>query len=113
MSPITTHVLDTRLGAPAAGVSIHLEKRDAAGGWHLLASGVANEDGRLADLLADGGLTKGHHRLSFDVGAYFEQQEVEHFYPQVAIEFNVADPAAHYHVPLLLSPFGYSTYRGS
>lgn len=113
MSPITTHVLDTRLGAPAAGVSIHLEKLDAVGGWHLLASGATDEDGRLGRLLDEGTLTKGHYRLSFDVGGYFEQQAVEHFYPQVSIEFNVANPDAHYHVPLLLSPFGYSTYRGS
>lgn len=113
MSPITTHVLDTRLGAPAAGVSVHLEKRDAVGGWRLLASGVTNQDGRIADLLESDSLTKGHHRLTFDVGAFFDQQAVEHFYPQIAIEFNVADPAAHHHVPLLLSPFGYSTYRGS
>jgi 5-hydroxyisourate hydrolase len=113
MSPLTTHVLDTRLGRPAAGIAVRLENQDAAAGWNLLASGATNEDGRIADLLDEGTLAKGPHRLTFDTGAYFKQQGVEHFYPQVTVEFNVTDPARHHHVPLLLSPFGYSTYRGS
>jgi 5-hydroxyisourate hydrolase len=113
MSPLTTHVLDIRLGRPAAGVAVGLEKQDPAGGWRLQASGSTNDDGRIVDLLAEGALTAGTHRLVFDTGAYFEDQGVEHFYPRVTVEFTVADASRHYHVPLLLSPFGYSTYRGS
>lgn len=112
-SPITTHVLDTNLGKPAASVAVRLERMDASGGWHVLASGKTNDDGRVPDLLADGGLKLGVHRLTFDTGAYFAAQRVEHFYPQVTIEFVVSELTRHHHVPLLLSPFGYSTYRGS
>jgi 5-hydroxyisourate hydrolase len=112
MSPITTHVLDTRLGAPAAGVAVVLEKLDA-GAWRPIGLGATDNDGRLTTLLAEGSLTPGRHRLTFDTGAYFQQQGVEHFYPSVTVEFEITDPAKHHHVPLLLSPFGYSTYRGS
>jgi 5-hydroxyisourate hydrolase len=112
MSPITTHVLDTRLGRPAAGVVVVLERFDA-GAWQPIGYGATNTDGRLTTLLAEGTLMASRHRLTFDTGAYFQQQQVEHFYPSVTIDFEIADPAQHYHVPLLLSPFGYSTYRGS
>jgi 5-hydroxyisourate hydrolase len=112
MSPITTHVLDPRLGRPAAGVAVSLEKLDA-GAWQVLGYGATNADGRLTTLLTAGALASGRHRITFDVGAYFQQQQVEHFYPSVTVEFEIADPGQHYHVPLLISPFGYSTYRGS
>lgn len=112
MSPITTHVLDTRIGAPAANVTVVLERYDA-GAWQPLAMGATNDDGRLPDLLKPGALSAGRHRLTFDTGKYFVRQQVESFYPSVTVEFEVADPTQHYHVPLLLSPFGYSTYRGS
>jgi 5-hydroxyisourate hydrolase len=112
MSPITTHVLDTRTGRPAAGIAVSLEKLDA-GAWQVIGSGATNDDGRLAVLLAEGALAAGRHRITFDTGAYFQRQNVEHFYPNVTVEFDIADPTQHYHVPLLLSPFGYSTYRGS
>jgi 5-hydroxyisourate hydrolase len=92
---------------------VRLEKRDAGGEWHLLGSKLTNDDGRAPDLLAEGALTAGVHRLTFDTGAYFREQAVEHFYPQVSVEFEIADLTRHHHVPLLLSPFGYSTYRGS
>jgi len=113
MSPLTTHVLDLRLGKPAARVGVYLEKRDALGGWHAVASGATNDDGRIANLLEPGTLTQGRHRLTFETGAYFDAQGVEHFFPQIAVEFEIAVVDRHYHVPLLLSPFGYSTYRGS
>ena len=112
-SPLTTHVLDIHLGKPAVGVAVRLDRMDASGGWHELANGVTNGDGRVPDLLAEGALTLGVHRLTFDVGAYFAAQRVEHFYPQVTVEFIVTELQRHHHVPLLLSPFGYSTYRGS
>lgn len=113
MSPLTTHVLDIRLGRPAAGVAVRLERKDARGVWHEFAAGATNDDGRVPDLLPEGALAPGVHRLTFDTAAYFAEQSVEHFYPQVSIEFIVTDLARHHHVPLLLSPFGYSTYRGS
>jgi 5-hydroxyisourate hydrolase len=113
MSPLTTHILDTRLGRPAAGVGVYLEKQDAAGGWQLIGSGATNDDGRLPTLLSAGKLTHGRHRLTFETGAYCEKQQVEYFYPRVAVEYEITAPDQHYHVPLLLSPFGYSTYRGS
>jgi 5-hydroxyisourate hydrolase len=113
MSPLTTHILDARLGRPAAGVRVALEKQDAAGAWQLIASGATNDDGRLPTLLSPGTLTRGRHRLTFETGAYFAQQQAEHFYPRVTVEFEITAPDQHYHVPLLLSPFGYSTYRGS
>ncbi len=109
MSAITTHVLDTARGRPAAGVAIRLE-RDA----RVLGSGATDDDGRLRDLLPAGEpLEPGAYRLVFDTGAYFAAQGTEAFYPQVAVDFEVRDGAQHHHVPLLLSPFGYSTYRGS
>ena len=112
-SPLTTHVLDIRLGKPAAGVAVCLEQRESSGEWLLVARKFTNDDGRVPDLLGEGELTLGVHRLRFDTGAYFAAQSVEHFYPQVAVEFEVTDVGRHHHVPLLLSPFGYSTYRGS
>lgn len=112
MSPLTTHVLDVRLGRPAARISVVLERSDS-GAWKPIAGGAANDDGRIADLLNPGELSPGVYRLVFDTAAYFEKQQVEHFYPQVTVEFQVSDATRHYHVPLLLAPFGYSTYRGS
>ena len=112
MSPLTTHVLDTHLGRPAAGVGVSLEKLDS-GSWQVIGYGATDDDGRVTTLLAEGALTAGRHRITFDTRRYFQQQQVEHFYPSVTVEFEVTDAAQHYHVPLLLSPFGYSTYRGS
>jgi 5-hydroxyisourate hydrolase len=113
MSGITTHVLDTSRGRPAAGVPVTLEV-EAAGGWKLLGKGITNGEGRITDLtLNDAQLIAGVYRLIFDTGKYFAGQQRNAFYPQVTIVFRIEDPAQHYHVPLLLSPFGYSTYRGS
>ena len=111
MSRITTHVLDTSLGRPAAGVSIRLE-RVAPNGPEVVGRGATDDDGRLRDLMTKE-LTAGRYRLVFDTAAYFQTQGVTGFYPEVVIDFDVRDPAQHYHVPVLLSPFGYSTYRGS
>ena len=113
MSAITTHVLDTARGRPAEGVPVVLE-RLVDGASTILGSGATDADGRLRDLLpADAPLATGTYRLIFDTAAYFRAQVVDAFYPQVVIDFQVRDGAQHYHVPLLLSPFGYSTYRGS
>jgi 5-hydroxyisourate hydrolase len=113
MSPITTHVLDVARGKPAAGVPIVLAAREANGGWREIGRGATDEDGRLKTLMKEEALAAGTYRITFDTGAYFAACGVEGFYPEAAIVFVVRDAAAHYHVPLLLSPFGYSTYRGS
>ena len=110
-SPITTHVLDTARGRPAAGVPIHLEIKDGAG-WRSLGRGVTDSDGRLRTLVS-GAIEAGVYRITFDTAAYFRGHGVDGFYPEAAIAFEVRAPGEHYHVPLLLSPYGYSTYRGS
>lgn len=113
MSAITTHVLDTARGRPAAGLPVTLEA-EAGSTWKLLGRGVTDADGRLRDLLpASTPLAAGTYRLTFDTAAYFLAQNLEAFYPEVRIVFAVRDAQQHYHVPLLLSPFGFSTYRGS
>ena len=113
MSAITTHVLDTMRGLPAMGIPVLLERAGDAG-METLARGVTDSDGRLRDLLAEGEeLAAGTYRLSFDTGAYFIATGVEGFYPEVSIVFAVREGETHYHVPLLLSPYGYATYRGS
>ena len=112
MSPLTTHILDTRLGRPAGGVAVQLEKL-VADDWQLVASGVTNDDGRIGQLLAPDGLSAGRHRMTFETRAYFDKQQIDYFYPRVTVEFEITGADQHYHVPLLLSPFGYSTYRGS
>ena len=110
MSAITTHVLDTAHGRPAAGVPIVLELDRGGGGWQELGRGQTDADGRLRTLLPEGQRpAAGVYRLTFDTAAYLDGG----FFPTVQITFTVVDPAQHYHVPLLLSPFGYSTYRGS
>ena len=113
MSPITTHVLDTSQGRPAQGLSVRLEVRSTNGRFKTLARGVTDASGRVADLLPDGHLKRGVYRLTFDTGSYFRAVKAAGFYPGVSVLFEVRDPAQHYHVPLLLSPYGYSTYRGS
>ena len=113
MSPITTHILDNSLGTPAAGVAVTLFRISEEGQSTEIGDGVTNEDGRVADLLEPGQALPGVYRLRFEVSDYFNKQNRETFYPHVEITFRVADTEAHYHVPLLLSPYGYTTYRGS
>ena len=114
MSAITTHVLDTSRGRPAAGVPVTLEARGEGGAWEELGRGFTDADGRLRDLLPpEHKLAKGSYRLTFDAAVYFAAQGAKGFYTEVSVAFVVAEGGAHYHVPLLLSPYGYSTYRGS
>ena len=112
MSQITTHILDTSAGRPAAGIDVVLSHwEDNA--WHDLAQGVTDADGRIGDWMDERLLAAGDYRLRFQTRQYFDGRGVETFYPHVEIVFTIAGDGQHYHVPLLLNPFGYSTYRGS
>lgn len=113
MHEITTHILDTSRGAPATGVHVTLEVR-AGAGWRGIGRASTDDDGRVDRLLPEGhALVPGTYRINFAIGAYFRNQGIEAFYPEAVVTFEVRDAAQHYHVPLLLSPYGYSTYRGS
>lgn len=110
-SHITTHVLDTTLGTPAAGVAVELDAH-SNGTWVHLASGVTDGQGRVKGLGPER-LESGTYRLRFNTGAYFASLTTETFFPEVALTFTLDAAQEHYHVPLLLSPFAFSTYRGS
>jgi 5-hydroxyisourate hydrolase len=110
---ISTHVLDTSIGRPAGAITVQLQRQTGAT-WTDVSRAVTDKDGRVSDLLPPAGQAgAGGYRLTFDVGEYFRARGVESFYSKVSIDFVVRDAAGHYHVPLLLSPYGYSTYRGS
>ncbi len=111
-SQLTTHVLNTAVGLPGKDISIRLQI-PVNGVWLTIAQGITNVDGRISDLLpAQNKLAHGNYKMVFDTGNYFAAQKIKGFYPEVEIQFIVFDDA-HYHVPLLINPFGYSTYRGS
>ena len=106
---LSTHVLDATAGRPAEGVAVRLEQQ-VDGEWRTTAEAHTNADGRIA-ALGDPGA--GTHRIVFDTGGYFAAAGIATFYPEVTVTFTILDPGAHHHVPLLLSPFAFSTYRGS
>ncbi len=109
MSTVSTHVLNTAIGKPAAGISVVLEAGDREGRWKQVGNGVTGSDGRITTFSKDeAALQPGVYRLKFDTSVLQPA-----FYPEIAVTFRIDDAAQHYHVPLLLSPFGYSTYRGS
>lgn len=108
---ITTHVLDTSTGLPAAGMTARLVQ-NAADTWTTLATGTTDADGRIRALGPES-LRSGLYRIEFDTASYFTTADVDFFFPEVIVTFRILDSAEHYHVPLLLSPFSYSTYRGS
>lgn len=111
---LSTHVLDAALGRPAAGVAVRLERRGDGGTWTAVGgTGHTGPDGRLAGWLPGGEPAAGVHRLTFDTGGYFAARGVTGLYPEVSITFEVRDPAGHLHLPVLLSPYAYTTYRGS
>jgi 5-hydroxyisourate hydrolase len=113
-SPITTHVLDVARGTPAVALKAILEVYTSAKEWKELGRGETNTDGRIPDLLSDGSkIAAGTYRLTFLTGPYFRSVGSEGLYPFVYVVFEVNEPSSHYHIPLLLSPYGYSTYRGS
>jgi 5-hydroxyisourate hydrolase len=113
MTRITSHVLDTAAGRPAAGLTVRLEQPGPGAGAPVpLASARTDADGRVRDWLPDG-VAAGRYRLVFETGTWFRAAGRDTLYPEVIVDFQVQDGALHYHLPLLLSPFGYSTYRGS
>lgn len=111
-SPLTTHVLDTASGLPAANLTIQLFQQ-VRGDWHARGEFSTDTDGRVRNLLPEAGLTPGGWELRFSVGAYFANRGEPTFFDEVPVRFVVTEPGRHHHVPLLVSPFGYSTYRGS
>jgi 5-hydroxyisourate hydrolase len=114
MTRISTHVLDTARGAPATDVSVHLERRESSAQWRVVGSARTDQDGRCGQLLRDGEkLPAGIYRLTFDTASYYAAQGVDGLYPIVQVTFSVRDGETHFHIPLLLSPYGYTTYRGS
>ncbi|KAG8437559.1 hypothetical protein GDO86_008317 [Hymenochirus boettgeri] len=113
-SLLTTHVLNTAQGIPAKGLTITLFRNDAMQGkWIQLSRSVTDEDGRCPGLLRGESLAAGTYQLRFDTGEYWKQINQETFYPYIEIVFTITDPKQKYHVPLLISPFSYTTYRGS
>lgn len=114
MTTISTHVLDTSLGLPGRGIRVSLERVDAHGDGEVIGAGVTDDEGRARNLVGAGKtLGEGIYRLRFDTAAYFTRDGRESFFPYVSVSFRVGPVTQHYHVPLLLSPYGYTTYRGS
>ena len=112
MNQITTHVLDTSKGLPAEGITITLQKPVGEDKWEDICSGITNDDGRIPNFMGDITIEPGVYRMYFNTKPYFEKNGVTGFYPYVPVIFEIFD-TEHYHIPLLLNPFGYSTYRGS
>jgi 5-hydroxyisourate hydrolase len=113
MKRISTHILDLMRGRPANDVPIRLERQDASGNWQILNSARTDQDGRCSQLLRDDQMSPGLYRLSFDTASYFAAQKVSALYPVVEVTFQVRDGESQFHIPLLLSANGYTTYRGS
>jgi 5-hydroxyisourate hydrolase len=114
MSTISTHILDISRGAPAGGVAVRLDLQNTNESWTELSHAWTDDDGRVKPFfLVEAPLASGTYRLVFDTEPYFAGLDIDFFYPQVSVVFKVEDAAQHYHVPLLISPYGYSTYRGS
>ncbi|MFY0664485.1 MAG: hydroxyisourate hydrolase [Natronospirillum sp.] len=111
-SPITTHVLDTVTGRPAADLAVTLATQEGDS-WTTIATGRTNSDGRITDWLNGQSRQAGTYRVTFATGDWFKAHQRPSFYPEVSIVFTLEQPEEHYHIPLLLSDFGYSTYRGS
>ncbi|HSR24554.1 MAG TPA: hydroxyisourate hydrolase [Candidatus Eisenbacteria bacterium] len=113
MTAITTHVIDLATGRPVAGLAVQLARRTEAGDWQALASAETDDDGRVRAWRGAVDLAPGQHRLTFLTAAHFAERNVDAFYPEVSVVFLVANAGERHHVPLLLGPFGYTTYRGS
>lgn len=114
MSSVSTHILDTSRGVPATGIPVGLERESTPDRWTPIGMERTDADGRVKNLIPAGNtLSTGVYRLRFETGAYFKNLGVSSFHPRIEVTFEVTDASRHHHVPLLLSPFGYSTYRGT
>ena len=114
MKRISTHILDMVRGKPAKDVPVRLEKQNRPGDWRLLTSARTDQEGRCSQLLPEGeDLSAGVYRLIFDSGSYCAAQKIDSLYPVVEVTFQVREGESHFHIPLLLSPNGYTTYRGT
>ena len=113
MKRISTHILDLMRGRPANDVPLRLERQEVSGNWRILNSERTDQDGRCGQLLPDDEMSPGLYRLSFDTASYFGSQKISALYPVVEVTFQVRDGESHFHIPLLLSANGYTTYRGS
>jgi 5-hydroxyisourate hydrolase len=112
-NPISVHILDLQTGKPTAGVTVTLEHKQGDR-WRMLASAVTNADGRIAELYPAGqALAQGDYRIVFQTGAHYARLQQDTFFPEIPVQFHVERSDQHYHIPLLLSPYGFSTYRGS
>ncbi len=112
-NPLSVHVLNLQDGLPSSDVSVTLEKQEGQG-WSMLNKGVTNEQGRITGLYPEGKtLEKGTYRVTFKTGEWFQKHQTASFFPEVPVIFNVDGSLPHYHIPLLISPYGFSTYRGS
>ncbi|TYQ17263.1 UNVERIFIED_ORG: 5-hydroxyisourate hydrolase [Zoogloea ramigera] len=115
-NPLSVHVLDLQSGQPTAGIRVTLEQRsgDGSSDWRVLAASVTNAQGRIAALYPDGKtMPAGDYRIVFETGEHFRRAGTPTFFPRIPVEFHTEAGVAHYHIPLLLSPYGYSTYRGN
>jgi len=114
MRGVSTHVLDITRGIPARDLEVHLERSENSGDWRMISSAYTGQDGRCSQLLAEGDLLPpGIYRLAFDTASYFSKHGMPTLYPQIEVTFSVVEGEDHYHIPLLLSPYGYSTYKGT
>ena len=113
MSRISTHILDLARSRPATGIAVELQFEDASGNWRTLHSMHTDDDGRCAHSLQNSELSPGVYRLRFEIAAYFAKQNLESLYPFVEVTFRVRGGESNFHIPLLLSPAGYTTYRGT
>ncbi|CAO95213.1 hydroxyisourate hydrolase [Erwinia tasmaniensis] len=112
-NPLSVHVLNLQTGVPTAGVAVELEQQQKQG-WVKLASGITDKNGRIAELYPAGqSMATGHYKVVFKTGDYFKQQQQPTFFPEIPVIFQVEKSGEHYHIPLLLSQYGYSTYRGN
>lgn len=111
-NPLSVHILNQQTGKPAPDVEVVLEQKQTDG-WVKLNSGQTDRDGRIKALWPTQTATPGDYRVTFKTGAYFAQQKLDSFFPEIPVEFHISSADEHYHVPLLLSQYGYSTYRGS
>lgn len=112
-NPLSVHILDLQTGTPTAGVTVTLEQK-TGNDWRQLASGVTNAQGRIAEMYpADKAMEQGDYRIVFKTGEHYARLKQETFFPEIPVQFHVEKTDQHYHIPLLLSPFGFSTYRGN